>query len=798
MENRDHDSGRRPRAVMIGAGNIGRGFIGETFSRSGYDVVFVDVDEALVAALNREGRYPVRVVSDEGDTETLVGPVRAVSGRDPEAVARELAEADLAATAVGAGILPRIAPVLAKGLLLRWSRGNGRPLDLLICENLMDADRILRDLVASHLPPGDRERLDRSVGFVEASIGRMVPVMTPEQKAENPLLVCVEAFRTLPVDRDAFRGPIPALADLEPFSPFGYHLRRKLYIHNMGHALVAYLGALSGHERIRDAVEDPEIRSLAEAAMHESADALSAEYGVDRAILRDHVADLLHRFGNRKLGDTIDRVGRDPMRKLAADDRLAGAARYCLDRGVFPRAIAVGLAAALLARQEDDPGSAELAARLSQEGPEGFLRSHCGLDDPGLLRHILALGTALAGLRQVRSAPPPMVAGHLCLDISPAFRDTGARALSDLLVPGKLVDVGQAVLSTGGAVSNTGLSIRLMGLPVRLSGKVGPDLFGEGVGRTLDRYGGREGLIVDPEARTSYSIVIAPPAVDRIFLHDPAANDTFGADDPDEAMLREAPLFHFGYPPLMRRMYRDDGDELVRLLARVRSAGAAVSLDMALPDPASEAGRADWAAILARALPLTDLFLPSLEELLFMLDRPAFQRLREAGGDPGGRFGPEDLSALGDRLVRMGVAMAAIKLGTRGYYLRTAGPDRLRHMGRLSMTDPVAAARWADRELHHECFVAEPVVSASGAGDASIAGFLSGLLTGLGPEDCLALANAAGSLNVLVRESVGGVKPLVATLVRIPGWETIPAWRESSFFVPTGAGACRRGPRDRA
>ena len=368
------------RAVQFGAGNIGRGFIGQLLSRSGYEVVFAEVDAGIVAAMNASRRYPVRIVSDSGDTEAYVENVRAVNGGDVAAVAREIAGAEIVGTAVGAGALQRIAPTLAAGLALRWRTEIMAPLNVILCENLVDADEALRGMVAARLDDGDRERLARLVGFARASVGRMVPVMTDEMREGNVLRICVEAYDRLPVDAEGFVGKPPLVLNMEPVAPFRIYVERKLYIHNMGHAAAAYLGALRGYRFIWEAVGDPRIAGAARSAMEESARAIAEEHGVDPGPLLGHAEDLLARFANRKLGDTIERVGRDLPRKLAPRDRLAGALGLCARRGLPRDHIALAIAAALLF---DDPASSAVKDRIAAFGPRAALIDFCGLDEAG-------------------------------------------------------------------------------------------------------------------------------------------------------------------------------------------------------------------------------------------------------------------------------------------------------------------------------------------------------------------------------------------------------------------------------
>ena len=334
------------KAVMYGGGNIGRGFIGMLFSMSGYEVTFIDVAQPVIDGLNRDGRYPVRIVSNEGHEDIEVEHVRAVNGNDREAAAEAIAEADVMATAVGVNVLKFIVPNLAEGIRRRRARQGG-PLNIIICENLVDANRVLEKLLKAELTKEEAAWLDENIGLVEASIGRMVPVQTEEMKAGNPLRVCVERYGFLPVDKAAFRGEIPEIKNMVPYEPFDYYIRRKLYVHNMGHAVCAYLGLYTHREYIYEAIEDSCIQNIVQNAMLESALALSKAYQMPVELLVRHFQDLLSRFKNQALKDTCARVGGDPKRKLSHTDRLIGSSLLCLEHGVQPVFISVGTAGAV-------------------------------------------------------------------------------------------------------------------------------------------------------------------------------------------------------------------------------------------------------------------------------------------------------------------------------------------------------------------------------------------------------------------------------------------------------------------
>ena len=391
-------------AVMYGGGNIGRGFIGALMSGAGYEVTFIDVAEPVVRELQERRCYPLRFVSNEGHEDLLVRNVTAVNGNDTEAASDVIARCAIMATAVGARILKFIIPNIVAGLRKRWARGGG-PLNIIICENLNDANKIVEAMIKEQLSPEEQKRFDESVGLVEASIGRMVPVQTDEMKDGEPLRVCVEKYGFLPVDKAAFKGEVPDIPGMVPFEPFDFFIKRKLFIHNMGHATTAYLGGLKDVEFIFEAIDDPEIRTVAQNAMLESALALSRRYGVSLDAIQLHITDLLGRFTNAALKDTCARVGADPARKLSPADRLIGSATLALEEGITPSWIAVG-AAAGLKRFLDEAGKPQTAdeaatvlAEVSQIKPDSPL-SELIL---GYYR-MIAAGCSLADLRRKADA----------------------------------------------------------------------------------------------------------------------------------------------------------------------------------------------------------------------------------------------------------------------------------------------------------------------------------------------------------------------------------------------------------
>lgn len=368
------------RIVIFGAGSVGRGFIGQIFSQAGWRVTFVDMDAELVAAL-RSGSYRHATVSDAGTEEVSVDNVDAILGSRRDAVVDAVAAADFVATAVGAANLRHIAPALADGIRGR----SGRPLDVLLAENLHDADEVARGLVAEAL--GDDAHLLGEVGFLRTSIGRMIPVPTAEQRAADVSWVAVEPYRELPYDAAAAKAPLPDVPDLVGRTdlPFAFYADRKLYLHNLGHALTAYLGRLLGYTEIAEAIEDPRIHRLVSAAMSAATQALSREYGEPLEAVAANRDDLLARFANHALHDSVERVGRDPRRKLAPGDRFLGAVELTARHGLqapVSVAVAVGTDALL---KELDPNErpnalAALREKVAAAGPAEAARFDAALE----------------------------------------------------------------------------------------------------------------------------------------------------------------------------------------------------------------------------------------------------------------------------------------------------------------------------------------------------------------------------------------------------------------------------------
>lgn len=370
-------------AIIFGAGNIGRGFIGQLFQESNYAITMVDVDDVLLQNLTQSGHYTIELVDNEKSQRVQIPIARALhSSRDRQAIIEALSQASLGATAVGQRVLPYIAPLIAAGIQRRFDLGITQPLNLIVCENLKNAAAILREMVEQHLPAPQAPSLRPLLGLVDTVIGRMVPPPTPEMRAEDPGWIRVETYKELPVDRQGFAGPPPEVSGMQVIDNFPAYTARKLYIHNCGHAVLAYLGYLAGYEFGWQALQDFSIQSAVQLALSESIQGIVHHYGVPASWLESHVADLLKRFANRALGDTVFRLGRDPLRKLAPTDRLVGAARLAESAGIEPVGIARGIAAALRFAPSEDPLAQELQTQITQQGVDQVMSVVCAIQ-PG-------------------------------------------------------------------------------------------------------------------------------------------------------------------------------------------------------------------------------------------------------------------------------------------------------------------------------------------------------------------------------------------------------------------------------
>lgn len=357
-------------------------------------------------------------------------------------------------------------------------------------------------------------------------------------------------------------------------------------------------------------------------------------------------------------------------------------------------------------------------------------------------------------------------AGHICVDITPSFPDRGM-ALSDIFIGGKQVDVGRMEMSTGGSASNTGAALNRLGLKTPIMGRIGDDMLGKLIAPLLQELGAySQHLSVAEGEGSSYTVAVAVPGCDRVFLHAPAVNDTFTSADIDFDVVADAKIFHFGYAPLMRETYINGGAELLKIMKTAKELGVTTSMDTAFPDPTSFAANQDWNAIFEKTMPYTDIFVPSVEELVLLSERPLYDKLAAMEGGVINNVDLETVERIADRMIGFGAKIVMVKCSTKGMYLRTAGAEALAKMGPGAPKD---VAAWADKRLYTGIYTVENMKSSTGAGDCSIAGMLAALLNGIAPEQALNMAIAAGAYCVTEIGAAAGIVAFDEMAAKVAG-----------------------------
>lgn len=372
------------KAIQFGAGNIGRGFIGAVLSQAGYHVVFADVNEVVVNKINEDGKYTVEIMDTEC-SKVVISDISAVDSRSPQ-LAEEIAQAQIVTTAVGFGILPRIAGALAAGIAKRQADGNTECLNVIACENGLRASSQLKEHVYGHLTDEQKAYADEYVGFPDCSVDRIVPPI----KSENPIDVVVEKFYEWNVERASIKGDAPEIAGMNLADNLIAYVERKLFTLNTGHAITAYLGKLKGHKTIEESINDPEILAVVKAAMQESGEGLVAKYGFDHDAHFAYIDKILGRFRNPHLQDDVTRVGREPLRKLSANDRLIKPTMTARQYGFATPNLVKGIAAALKYDNPEDPQSVQLQQAIAELGAAKALAQFSGLsEDDALIQEVL-------------------------------------------------------------------------------------------------------------------------------------------------------------------------------------------------------------------------------------------------------------------------------------------------------------------------------------------------------------------------------------------------------------------------
>lgn len=371
-------------AIQVGGGNIGRGFIGMLLSQAGYRVVFADVVPAVLDRLNADRCYTVHIMDTEIE-DVKIENVSGISSANDE-LPEEIAKADttILTTAVGLRILPIVAKGLAKGLQMRKAAGVDVPLNVIACENAIRGTSQLKEHVYKLLSDEEQAWCDELVGFADCSVDRIVPPV----RSENPIDVVVEKYCEWNVEEASLKGEIPAIPGMNLADNLMAYIQRKLFTLNTGHCITAYTGVIAGHKTIDQAIADPKIYELVHAAMQQSGDGLIQEFGFDKEAHYKYIDKIIGRFKNPYLQDDVARVGREPLRKLSATDRLVSPLNTALKYGLPVDKLVLGIGAALRYNNPDDPQSVELQQKIAEKGVTAAFAEVSGVTDQAVLEAV--------------------------------------------------------------------------------------------------------------------------------------------------------------------------------------------------------------------------------------------------------------------------------------------------------------------------------------------------------------------------------------------------------------------------
>lgn len=374
------------KALHFGAGNIGRGFIGKLLADAGIHVTFADINETVIHQLNQRQSYSVKIVGEGHNKIEIVKNVDGINSSHQEELFAKIQHVDLITTAIGAGVLKIIAKSLAQGVLQRIQKGNTKPLNIIACENMVRGTTALKEHMFAHLSEEEQQLVSQHVGFVDSAVDRIVP--PAETNTEDPLQVTVEEFSEWIVDKTQFKGTIPHIPGMELTDNLMAFIERKLFTLNTGHAVTAYLGKLAGYQFVKQSIDDENIKQQVKAVMQESGAVLIKRYQFDPAAHAAYIEKILKRFANPYLHDDVDRVGREPLRKLSYNDRLIKPLRGTLEYQLPHAMLCKAIAAALCYTNEKDPQAVELQQTLREQGVTETLIKYTGLHDPAILDEI--------------------------------------------------------------------------------------------------------------------------------------------------------------------------------------------------------------------------------------------------------------------------------------------------------------------------------------------------------------------------------------------------------------------------
>ncbi|MDP8034110.1 mannitol-1-phosphate 5-dehydrogenase [Pasteurella atlantica] len=375
-------------ALHFGAGNIGRGFIGKLLADSNIHITFVDINQTQIDQINQQKQYGVKIVGDNSRVE-IVRNIEAINSADEVALLNKISTVNLITTAVGPNVLKIIAPTLAKGLVKRLENNNSQPLNIIACENMVRGTSFLKENVFQYLNNEQQQQIEQIVGFVDSAVDRIVPPTQPN--LDDPLEVTVEEFSEWIVDQTQFKGTIPDIQGMELTDNLMAFVERKLFTLNTGHLVTAYLGKQADVKYIKDAIILENIKSKVKATMEESGAVLIKRYNFDPLVHSAYIEKIIKRFENPYLDDDVNRVGREPIRKLSQNDRLIKPLLGTIEFDLPNQHLIEGVVMALQYRNQDDPQAIELAEYIDQNGLYDAVKHYTGLTNEDIISKIIKL-----------------------------------------------------------------------------------------------------------------------------------------------------------------------------------------------------------------------------------------------------------------------------------------------------------------------------------------------------------------------------------------------------------------------
>ncbi|WP_250278331.1 mannitol-1-phosphate 5-dehydrogenase [[Clostridium] colinum] len=371
------------KAIQFGAGNIGRGFIGYLLHKSGYEVTFVDINDEILNAINKDKTYKI-FIRDVESFEESVDNILALNSLSDEVI-KAISECDIITTAVGPTVLSKITNSILKGLQLKKENNINTNLTIIACENMIGATDFLKDEILKLADNDMKEYIEKFISFPNCSVDRIVPPI----KNNNILDVTVEKFFEWNVEKGKFKKEIPKIYGMNLVDNLQAFLERKLFTLNTGHAMVAYLGSIKGYNTIDEAILDENIQKIVRSAMQESGKAICLKYNLNLDEHFKYIEKIINRFKNKYLEDDLIRVGREPLRKLSSQDRLIKPLNTAILYNISVDNLLIGISGALHYFNKSDEQSVTLQNCIKDLGLENTIKKITEIKDKNIINKII-------------------------------------------------------------------------------------------------------------------------------------------------------------------------------------------------------------------------------------------------------------------------------------------------------------------------------------------------------------------------------------------------------------------------